>query len=191
MMELLNFPPELIQLILAQLPLKDLARTERTCKQLQLASLFEMQRRTANMPSDFGLLVHLKQTAAQWQQFDPLTKTAEYKVQMTPITIKSMYDHKRLIQCSLLRKHRLLPVNDHAQLAIPLDKGLEQGKTVHVSIQHSTCQLEAAITRMAAAAAATSPSSLLGDQKKQLAPQSLAYSVQITSMRLPLSTIAV
>ncbi|ORX55561.1 hypothetical protein DM01DRAFT_1334956 [Hesseltinella vesiculosa] len=183
-MKLLQLPTEIIHLVLSELPIKDLVRTERTCKQLQWACLHEINRRMAASHSDYSLLVHLKQTAAQWQQFDPKTKTAHYKVDMDPVTIRSMYDQRRLIECTLLRKKRLLPISSDDPICIPVQKGIDSGETVHVSIRNGACQLEANVTHL-------TPAPVPLDRKMRLAPRCLSYSIQITSMSLPLSTIAV
>ncbi|KAI8343922.1 hypothetical protein BC941DRAFT_407332 [Chlamydoabsidia padenii] len=194
-MDLAVFPPEITQIILEFLPIKDLIRAERTSKLLQVFCLSEIERRikTGSLKDEFGVLIHLGQAQAQPQQFDPITKTVQYTIPMDPITINTMYDHRRNIHCSLLRKQ---PMIEHAAsttkkinylsqhgFTIPLEKGMTEGKTVQISVDNALCQLDASLTRL------ESPNSK-ADKKLSLAPVPLSYSLQVTSMRLPLSTIA-
>ncbi|ORZ09503.1 hypothetical protein BCR42DRAFT_423543 [Absidia repens] len=170
-MDLAIFPSEITQIILEHLPIRDLIRAERTSKLLQLFCLSEIERRikTGSLKDEFGVLIHLGQAQARPLQFDPITKTVQYSIPMDPITINTMYDHRRNIQCSLLRKQHKLDsvvsttkkINYLSQhgFTIPVEKGMTEGKTVQIS-------------------------------KLSLAPIPLSYSLQVTSMRLPLSTIA-
>lgn len=218
-MDLAIFPSEITQIILEHLPIKDLIRAERTSKLLQLFCLSEIERRikTGSLKDEFGVLVspfmqyhglstwfltgsfllqiHLGQAQAQPQLFDPITKTVQYTIPMDPITINSMYDHRRNIHCSLLRKQPKLEdaasttkkINYLSQhgFTIPLEKGIAEGKTVQISVDNALCQLDASLTRMV-----PSPATTNTDKKLTLAPVPLSYTLQVTSMRLPLSTIA-
>jgi hypothetical protein len=114
---------------------------------------------------------------------------------MDPITINSMYDHRRNIHCSLLRKQpkfedaasttkKINYLSQHG-FTIPLEKGITEGKTVQISVDNALCQLDASLTRMVPPTATTNT-----DKKLSLAPVPLSYTLQVTSMRLPLSTIA-
>jgi hypothetical protein len=109
---------------------------------------------------------------------------------MDPITINTMYDHRRNIQCSLLRKQQnkldstTKKINYRSQhgFTIPVEKGMAEGKTIQISVDDSLCQLDASLTRMI-------PENYTV-KKLSLAPVPLSYSLQVTGMRLPLSTIA-
>ncbi|KAI8090014.1 uncharacterized protein BX664DRAFT_334489 [Halteromyces radiatus] len=185
-MDLAIFPPEITQIILEYLPIKDLVRAERTSKLLQLFCLSEIERRikTGALKDEFGLLIHIGQTTAQPQQFDPITKTVQYIIPMDPITINTMYDHRRHIQCSLLRKQLIgnKYLSQHG-FTIPVEKGMVEGKTIPFAIQDKHYQLDGSLTRM-------EPVTNKSSKKLSLAPTPLSYSLQVTGMRLPLSTIA-
>ncbi|KAG0174700.1 hypothetical protein DFQ28_007573 [Apophysomyces sp. BC1034] len=203
--ELSLLPPEIITIVLEHLPLKDLVRAERTSKLIQAFCLREIQRRitTGPLKDDFGVMVHLGQTTAQPLRFDPKTKQVYYSVPMNPVEIRAMFDHGRQIHCSLLRRktaavaaaakasQTTVPTKKpkyliHDGFSIKFEKGMIEGETVQVSIKSQLCQVEAALTRLAQL---PSPEQ---DSKKKLclAPQPLTYTLQLTEMRLPLSTIA-
>jgi hypothetical protein len=117
---------------------------------------------------------------------------------MDPVKIKTMFDHRRPVHCSLLRKKtssRYQSFNGNGFI-ITVEKGMEEGKTLELDIKNDSCQVHAALTRL--------PSDILQplcDQslKKEMlqpqpiqsmAPAPLTYTLQITELSLPLSTLA-
>ncbi|ORZ15092.1 hypothetical protein BCR42DRAFT_376103 [Absidia repens] len=204
-MDITIFPPEITQLILEHLPIRDLIRAERTCKLLQLFCLSEIERRikTGSLKDEFGVLIHLGQAQAEPQQFDPVTKTVQYIIPMDPITFNTMYDHRRNIHCSLLRKQHKLDnaatttkkINYLSQhgFTIPVESGLSEGKTIQISVDDTLCQLDASLTRILTDKeehGKNRTTTTTNNKKLPLAPLPLSYSLQVTGLRLPLSTIA-
>ncbi|KAI8393945.1 uncharacterized protein BYT42DRAFT_591477 [Radiomyces spectabilis] len=183
------FPPELIQLILTHLPIKDLMRTERVSKMLQAFCLAEIKRRIRCESDEWGVSIHLTQTMAKATAFDPKEKTVTYSIPMDPIHINTMFDHRRQIHCSLMRRVAMEPnylMRDGFTLTV--EKGMTEGKTVQLNIKGALCEVDAAITRLKSSAIQQ-----IHDKKSplSLAPTPLTYALQVTQMRLPLSTIAV
>ncbi|CAO3625206.1 unnamed protein product [Cunninghamella echinulata] len=193
-MDLAIFPSEITQLILEHLPIKDLVRIEHTSKLLQLFCLKEIERRIKNsmLEEEFDILIHLGQVTAKPTRFDPITKTVQYTLPMEPITIKTMYDHRRNIHCSLLRRKSqedALKYLPESNFMIPLEKGMAEGQPINISVDGKICHIDACLTRTSNH---SSSASLDNNKNKplSLAPVPSLYSLQVTSMRLPLSTIA-
>ncbi|KAF7725990.1 hypothetical protein EC973_009136 [Apophysomyces ossiformis] len=200
--ELTLLPPEIIAIVLEHLPLKDLVRAERTSKFFQAYCLREIQRRITNGPlkDEWGVMVHLGQTIAQPLRFDPQTKQVFYSVPMDPIRVNSMYDHGRQIHCSLLRRKPIAAKQPNQSttakkpkylirdgFSIKFQKGMNEGETVNISIKSQLCQVQAALTRLACQL----PSHKDDNKKKLLlAPSPLTYTLKVTEMCLPLSTVA-
>lgn len=129
--------------------------------------------------------VHVDQVSASPIHFDPKTKTACYSVQMDPVTIKTMFDHKRSIHCSLLRKKlNKYQSFDENGLVITLEKGMTEGKPIQVNIKNKSCQVHAALTRLPYL------QNEFVQPVKSIAPTPLTYTLQITQLSLPLSTLA-
>ena len=126
---------------------------------------------------------------------------------MDPVKVKTMFDHRRPIHCSLLRKKtaKFQSYNQNGFI-ITVEKGMEEGKTLELDIKNEACQVHAALTRLPSASAVnnTLESSLCDGQAlkkeilrptqpqpiKTMAPTPLTYTLQITELSLPLSTIA-
>lgn len=132
---------------------------------------------------------------------------------MDPVKIKTMFDHRRPIHCSLLRKnsnHSKSKVSQQQQqtnikyqsysekgFIITVEKGMQEGKTVQLDVKNELCQVHASLTRLPSAvefhqhhtkeetALSKSPQPI-----KSMAPPPLLYTLQITELSLPLSTIA-
>ncbi|CAO3609891.1 unnamed protein product [Cunninghamella blakesleeana] len=193
-MDLSIFPSEITQLILEYLPIKDLVRIERTSKLIQIFCLKEIERRMKNsmIKEEFDVMIHLGQVTAKPIKFDPMTKTIQYTLPMEPITIKTMYDNRRNIHCSLLRKKLSNDQLDYLQesnFTIPLEKGMIENKPIHISVDGKVCHIDACLTRTSM----NQHQKLKEDDKNKplsFAPVPSLYSLQVTSMRLPLSTIA-
>lgn len=118
-------------------------------------------------------------------RFDARTKEVTYAIAMKPIEIKTMYDHKRQIHCSLLRKSRQSQYQFHEQFQFTLDKGLAEDAPVDVAAQGTKmCAVDGTITRLLTHA------TQIVDDKKRIAPRPIKYALQVTEMRLPLSTLA-
>lgn len=117
--------------------------------------------------------------------FDPKTKMAYYSIQMNPVTIKTMFDHKRSIHCSLLRKKlNKYQSFDENGLVITVEKGMTEGKSIQVNINNKSCQVDAALTRLSHSQKG------FVQPVKSIAPAPLTYTLQITKLSLPLSTLA-
>ncbi|KAI9009954.1 hypothetical protein CLU79DRAFT_774697 [Phycomyces nitens] len=178
-------PHEIISIVMTHLPLKDLVRIERTSKLIQDFCLEEIERRmsSGSTANQWGLMIHLGQTIAAPSQFDPKTKTVSYSVPMDPVHINTMFDHRRQIHCSLLKR---IPSSTDYDLCEPfvisIQKGMTQGSTQDVDIQGKLCHVQASITRL--------PTPENSDKKLLLAPAPLTYAIQVSQMRLPLSTLA-
>lgn len=136
--------------------------------------------------------IHLGQVMAQPIRFDPVSKMAYYSIMMDPVKIKTMFDHKRPIHCSLLRKNNSDYGSKNA-FVITVEKGMKEGKTIQMDIKNDLCQVQAELTRLP-----TPPPSpelqkqdyFKTDSISSLAPAPLTYTLQITELCLPLSTIA-
>ncbi|KAL0074007.1 hypothetical protein J3Q64DRAFT_1734637 [Phycomyces blakesleeanus] len=185
-----RLPHEIISIVMNHLPLKDLVRIERTSKLIQDFCLEEIEHRmsSGSAAQEWGLMIHLGQTIASPSQFDPKTKTIAYSVPMDPVNINTMFDHRRQIHCSLLRRIPSTPnYNLSEPFVITIQKGMAEGHTEQLDIQGKLCQVQASITRL------VTPSQEGQDDKNKkliLAPAPLTYALQVTQMRLPLSTLA-
>ncbi|KAI9491181.1 hypothetical protein BDB00DRAFT_883898 [Zychaea mexicana] len=180
-MDISILPPEIICCVLEQLPLADLVRAERTCRMIQAFCHSEIQRRITSGPlkDDWGVLVHLDQATATATHFDAVTKKVTFTISMPqPVQIKTMFDHRRQIQCSLLRRNRYCE-----DFVFTVEKGMTEGSTVNVTAEGAAlCEIDAALTRLVKA---PSP-----PNKKIIAPSPNLYSLQLTQLQIPLSAIA-
>ncbi|KAI8142243.1 hypothetical protein BJV82DRAFT_616090 [Fennellomyces sp. T-0311] len=178
-MDISILPPEIIVRVLEHLPLIDLVRIEPTCRMIQAFCYCEIERRLTSSPlrNDWGVLVHLDQATATATHFDTQTKKVTFNITMQqPVEIKTMFDHRRQIHCSLLRRNQYCE-----DFVFTVEKGMEEGSTVNVSGQGAAlCQINAALTRLVK----TTPN------KKAIAPSPFRYSLQLTQLEIPLSTIA-
>ncbi|KAI9486496.1 MAG: hypothetical protein EXX96DRAFT_516570 [Benjaminiella poitrasii] len=198
------FPTEIITNILGYMPIDDLARLERTCRLFQSYALYEIERRIIKPSStqdEWGVLIHLGQAVAHPTRFDCKTKKAYYSITMDPVKVKTMFDHRRSIHCSLLRKkcNKYQTFNNgEDSFVITVEKGMEEGKTVELNIENKSCQVHATLTRLPIISHPNDE--LLQELKKEfkssphpiksMAPDPLTYTLQITELTLPLSTIA-
>ncbi|RCI04548.1 hypothetical protein CU098_013083 [Rhizopus stolonifer] len=194
-MNSLLLPSEIISHIFGYLTIKDLARVECTCKKLQSFSLSEMGRRIMKDQDTWGILIHLGEIKAQPIRFDAVKKQAYFSILMDPVNIKTMFDHNRPVHCSLIRKDD--PEFDtKSEFIMTVEKGMAEGKKIQMDVQNELCKVQAELTRLP-----TPPPSPQLDQQahyfKQpidlvtpLAPAPLAYTLQITELCLPLSTLA-
>ncbi|KAI7864575.1 hypothetical protein BDF14DRAFT_1833058 [Spinellus fusiger] len=213
-MQFESLPPEIIAHVLHYLPIKDIVLIEQVCKQLQSLSLWEIGRRIqcydASMEhwmEHWNVLVskvHSGQTKAIPTHFDPKSKQVYYSIPMDPIEINTMFDHKRLIHCSVFNNNNEpssstppppSPTQDGFTLTV--EQGMVEGKTVEVEARGEVCEVHAALTRLPT----LSHSALMGDPKAlllrgqppliPLAPSPYTYKVKVTEMRLPLSHVSV
>ncbi|KAK4510953.1 uncharacterized protein ATC70_000062 [Mucor velutinosus] len=198
-------PAEIITNILSYMSMTDLVRIERTCRLFQSFSLCEIEKRIIKSSDEWGILIHLGQVSAKPIGFDAKSKRAYYSVLMDPVKVKTMFDHRRPIHCSLLRK-KTSKFQSYSQngFIITVEKGMEEGKTLELDINNEACQVHAALTRLPSSVSpinTTLEASLCNGQalKKQslqlppiktMAPQPLTYTLQITELSLPLSTLA-
>lgn len=121
---------------------------------------------------------------------------------MDPIKIKTMFDHRRPIHCSLLKKNRTkvapsqIKYQSYSEkgFIINIEKGMEEGKTLELNVQNELCQVNALLTRLASPVLIqqTEQETLKMDSQpiKSMAPSPLTYTLQITELSLPLSTLA-
>ncbi|CDS02885.1 hypothetical protein LRAMOSA00287 [Lichtheimia ramosa] len=181
-------PPEIIIHTLKYLSLADLVRAERTCKSMQAFCHWEIEHRitTGPLKNDWGVLVHLDQANATATHFDTKTRQVTYKIEMEkPIQIKTMFDHRRQIQCSLLRRNQF-----REDFVFTVEKGISEGATIPVAASGADlCQVNGALTRVSPINLSSNDDGAY-DKKRLLAPSPLVYSLQLTQMRIPLSTIA-
>ena len=102
-----------------------------------------------------------------------------------PIQIKTMFDHRRQIQCSLLRRNQY-----REDFVFTVEKGISEGATIPVAASGADlCQVNGALTRVSPINLSSNDDGAY-DKKRLLAPSPLVYSLQLTQMRIPLSTIA-
>ncbi|GAN11015.1 hypothetical protein MAM1_0450d10567 [Mucor ambiguus] len=198
-------PAEIITNILSYMSMTDLVRIERTCRLLQSFSLCEIEKRIIKSSDEWGILIHLGQVSAKPIGFDAKSKKAYYSVLMDPVKVKTMFDHRRSIHCSLLRK-KTSKFQSYSQngFIITVEKGMEEGKTLELDIKNEACQVHAALTRLPSSVSpvnttlesplcdgqASKKESLQSQAIKTMAPQPLTYTLQITELSLPLSTFA-
>lgn len=185
-MALSVLPPEIILTILEQLPLADLVRAERACRMFQTFCHLEIERRitTGPLKDEWGVLIHLDQALAKPTRFNKATKQVTYSIAMDPVQIKTMYDHRRQIHCQLLRRHKAV-YRYHEDFMFTIEKGMSQGHTIDIAAKGAAlCQIRGALTRLP-----SSPDHQ-PDNKQTIAPPPLTYSLQVTELSLPLSTIA-
>ena len=142
------------------------------------------------------LQIHLGQVCAKPTRFDARTKKAYYSILMDPVKIRTMFDHKRPIHCSLLRRNsdkKPIPTKYQSYsekgFIINVEKGMEEGKTVQLDVENELCQVQASLTRLTASAH-QELTKLDLPPIKSMAPPPLTYTLQITELSLPLSTIA-
>lgn len=121
---------------------------------------------------------------------------------MDPVKIKTMFDHRRPIHCSLLRKNFTkkssnIKYQSYSEkgFIITVEKGMQEGKTLQLDVKNELCQVHASLTRLPSAANIhhhSKEDSPLKDPQpiKSMAPSPLTYTLQITELCLPLSTIA-
>ncbi|KAI7906885.1 uncharacterized protein BX663DRAFT_557524 [Cokeromyces recurvatus] len=219
------FPAEIFTNMLGYMSIIDLVRLERTCRLFQSYALYEIEKRIIKSESskhEWGILIHLSQATACPIRFDSKTKRAYYSIKMDPVKIKTMFDHRRSIHCSLLRKkmnnnnnNKYQAFNGEDSFVITVEKGMKEGKTIEFEIENKTCQVHAALTRLPPLSTTTtminsshhhsSANELQQNNKqklkfenelypqqpiKSMAPAPLTYTLQITELSLPLSTIA-
>ncbi|KAG2227581.1 hypothetical protein INT45_002266, partial [Circinella minor] len=181
-MDISVLPTEIILNVLEYLPLADLVRTERTCRMIQAFCHGEIERRITSGPlkNDWGVLVHLDQAIATATHFDTRTKKVTFNVTMQqPVQIKTMFDHKRQIQCSLLRRNQYCE-----DFVFTVEKGMSEGSTVDITAEGAAlCEINAALTRHEKSITSST-------NKKLIAPSPHLYSIQLTQLQIPLSTIA-
>jgi len=124
---------------------------------------------------------------------------------MDPVKVKTMFDHRRSIHCSLLRKKtsKFQSYNQNGFI-ITVEKGMEEGKTLELDINNEACQVHAALTRLPSSVSpvntvlesplcdgqALKKETLQPQPIKTMAPLPLTYTLQITELSLPLSTLA-
>ncbi|KAG2210988.1 hypothetical protein INT47_000148 [Mucor saturninus] len=201
-----SLPSEIISNIFEYVSMTDLVRVERTCKLFQSFALCEIEKRIIRSSKDeWGILIHLGQVLANPVRFDPETKLAYYAVAMDPVKIKTMFDHRRPIHCSLLRKSMTKKSNNiryqsysEKGFIITVEKGMQEGKTLQLDVKNELCQVHASLTRLPSAANihhqqhTKEENTLLKSAQpiKSMAPSPLTYTLQITELCLPLSTIA-
>jgi hypothetical protein len=133
---------------------------------------------------------------------------------MDPVRIKTMFDHRRPIHCSLLRKNSN---NNHKSASsqlqenkmkyqsynekgfiITVEKGMVEGKTIQLDVKNELCQVHASLTRLSPTADIhrqhdTKEETTISKNSqpiRSMAPPPLTYTLQITELSLPLSTIA-
>lgn len=141
---------------------------------------------------------------------------------MDPVKIKTMFDHRRPIHCSLLRKNSDSAIGRHRKeqavaaatsptsstqyqsycdkaFIINVEKGMEEGKTLELDVKNEVCQVNASLTRLPTTSPVVVAESGYNNQGqtkldsppiKSMAPPPLTYTLQITELSLPLSTIA-
>ncbi|KAI8646990.1 hypothetical protein BD408DRAFT_409015 [Parasitella parasitica] len=194
-------PTEIITNILGYMSITDLVCIERVCRSFQSFSLCEIEKRIIKSNDEWGVLIHLSQVCAKPTRFDTTTKKAYYSILMDPVKVKTMFDHRRPIHCSLLRKRtpRFQSYNQNGFI-ITVEKGMGEGKTLQLDVKNEVCQVHAALTRLPSSFSTTLDSSLRDDQAQKqeilpattkiMAPLPLIYTLQITELSLPLSTIA-
>ncbi|KAI9262223.1 hypothetical protein BDA99DRAFT_510569 [Phascolomyces articulosus] len=180
-MDISILPPEIIVCVLEHLPLADLVRAERTCRMIQAFCHSEINRRIISGPlkDDWGVLVHLDQATATATHFDTRTKKVTFTISMPrPVQIKTMFDHRRQVQCSLLRRNQYCE-----DFVFTVEKGIIEGSTVDISAEGAAlCEINAAVTRH---------EKLINNNNKKFVPPSPhLYSLQLTQLQIPLSTIA-
>ncbi|OBZ87322.1 hypothetical protein A0J61_04627 [Choanephora cucurbitarum] len=196
-------PSEIISTIMSYMSIKDLARMERTSRLFQAFALQEIEHRIIKSSSnsdEWGVLIHLGQASAKPIRFDSRTKKAYYSILMDPVKIKTMFDHRRSVHCSLLRKNKTTKYQSFNEkgFIITVEKGMQEGKTVELDIKNDACQVHAALTRLPSSVNTNDPVSCGKQQTKlenvqpikSMAPTPLLYTLQITELSLPLSTIA-
>ncbi len=126
---------------------------------------------------------------AQPERFDTVNKKAYYSIQMDPVKIKTMFE-KRQIHCSLLRKNNE-DYDTKNKFTITVQKGMEEGRRIEMDVKNESCQVQAQLTRLPHP---TRP--LIQQDPKQphtltpLAPSPFIYTLQLTELCLPLSTLA-
>ncbi|GAA5805809.1 hypothetical protein HPULCUR_011335 [Helicostylum pulchrum] len=197
-----SLPTEIISNIFEYVSINDLVRIESTCRLFQSFALCEIEKRIIRSTRDeWGILIHLGQVIAKPIRFDSRTKMAYYSIVMDPVKIKTMFDHRRPIHCSLLRKnHTKLSLSEikyqsysEKGFIINIEKGMEEGKSLQLNVKNELCQVHASLTRLASPVLIQQ--TILNDKKlpqpiKSMAPPPLTYTLQITQLSLPLSTIA-
>ncbi|KAI8063715.1 uncharacterized protein B0P05DRAFT_555400 [Gilbertella persicaria] len=198
----LLFPTEIISNILSYMSIKDLTKLERTSRLFQAFTLNEIENRIIKSGKDeWGILIHLGQVSAKPLRFDPKTKKTYYSILMDPVKIKTMFDHRRSVHCSLLKKNKTTKFQSFNEkgFIITVEKGMQEGKTLELNIKNEACQVHAALTRLPSSSVNTNDQALCGKQEikkeivqpiKSMAPAPLLYTLQITELSLPLSTIA-
>ncbi|CAO3598497.1 unnamed protein product [Absidia cylindrospora] len=160
-MTLLALPYEIVSHIFLYLTIQDLARLERTCKNVQTWILCEIERRikTCTLHDDWDILIHSGSVVVTPARFDIRTKKVFYSVPMDPIRIKTMYDHWRQIHCALSWScNNDNNNNNHSSkkrhwtydgLRIVLEEGMKEGITEQIDVQgESGCELHASLTRL-------------------------------------------
>ncbi|KAG0173140.1 hypothetical protein DFQ30_008812 [Apophysomyces sp. BC1015] len=175
-------PTEIIIAIIENLSFKDLARMERSCRSFQSLILWEIDRRIKKIKyDDWRIVVHLGHTKAVPIRFDPETKKIFYAITMQPIHISAMFDHGRRIHCSIFREGLRSKHCTQDGFVITVEEGMIQGKTVEMDVKGKSCEIHAALTR---------EKNHQQQQLRSLAPSICSYTVQVTELRLPLSTMA-
>ncbi|KAI9248611.1 hypothetical protein BY458DRAFT_464916 [Sporodiniella umbellata] len=171
-------PAEILTYIFQYLSVKDLVRTERTCKQLQAYSLSELEKRVQKI--EWAISIHLGQAKTQHVTFDTVTKKAHYSILMDPVNIKSMFDRQKSIHCSLLKQDA---GQQQHNFVMTIQKGMAEGAQVQLDVHNKVCQVQAQVIRLPSAPKTQS-------KLDSLAPSLFHYTLQITQLSLPLSTLA-
>lgn len=129
---------------------------------------------------------------------------------MDPVKINTMFEHARPIHISLLRKanlpakttdalkpRKIQPYCSQDSFVITVQKGMAEGLTVEQSIKSQRCEVNAALTRAPSSPppvrfASTKALNHGGKLQKSMpiAPVPITYTLQITELSIPLSTIA-
>ncbi|KAI9323626.1 hypothetical protein BX666DRAFT_1888707 [Dichotomocladium elegans] len=179
-------PAEILMHILKHMSLADLVRTERTCKLIQQLCLCEIEHRILSDPrrKEWSVLVHLEEISATAVYFDRQTRQVTYQVDMPqPIHIKTMFDHRRQIQCCLLQHNQY-----REGFVVTVEKGMQQGLPVPITAKSKSsccsgpCSVHGVLIR--------AHHERQQEDKKKLAPSPLVYSLQLSEMQIPLSTLA-
>ncbi|CAO3638765.1 unnamed protein product [Cunninghamella echinulata] len=147
-----------------------------------------MERRikTGSLHEDWNLLIHLGQVVVTPARFDIHSKKVFYSVPKNPIRIKSMYDHRQHIHCTLSRtkmNNQFTCCMDGVKIII--EPGMKEGFTKYISANGSWSQLHITLRKL-------NHLEPLLHQKQQLgwlAPLPLIYTIQVDEIAMPLSKL--
>ncbi|CAO3614534.1 unnamed protein product [Cunninghamella blakesleeana] len=186
-MKLILLPYEIISAILFNLSIKDLVRMEATCKCIQTWVLYEMEKRikTGSLQEDWNLLIHLGQIVVTPARFDIYSKKVFYSVPKNPIRIKSMYDHRQHIHCTLSRMMSDEYTSSMDGVKIIIEPGMKEGWTEYKIANGHWCQINVTLTKLNQ----KEPVSHQRQQLGWLAPLPFIYSIQVDEVIMPLSKL--